>query len=65
VLGGPAYALAHLIRTLADQPGAPPLKAGELITTGTITDAWPVAPGEEWTSDYGELDVGGLTLRFT
>ena len=32
--------------------------------TGTITDAWPVAPGETWTSDYGILGLSGLTLRF-
>ncbi len=64
VLGGPAQALAHLSRVLAGQPQFPPLAAGEAITTGTVTDAWPVAPGETWTSDYGELGIGGLTLRF-
>ena len=64
VLGGPAHALTHLVRALADQPGAPSLTAGEIITTGTITDAQPVAPGEHWTSDYGELMLDGLTLRF-
>ena len=30
--------------------------------TGTVTDAWPVAQGEVWTSDYGTLPVRGLTL---
>ena len=64
VLGGPAHALAHLSRVLAGQPQFPPLAAGEIITTGTVTDAWPVAPGATWTSDYGELGIGGLTLRF-
>jgi len=65
VLGSPALALAHLARVLATQPWAPPLAAGEVITTGTVTDAWPVAPGETWTSDYGALGLGGLTLTFT
>jgi len=65
VLGSPALALAHLARVLATQPSSAPLAAGELVTTGTVTDAWPVAPGETWSSDYGELGVPGLTLTFT
>src|SRR5438477_100416 len=40
VLGSPALALAHLARLLADQPQSPKLAAGEIITTGTVTDAW-------------------------
>ena len=62
VLDGPAHALAYLRDVLASQPGSPPLAAGEIVTTGTITDAWPVARGETWTSDYGALPIRGLTL---
>jgi len=65
VLGGPAHALAHLSRVLAGQPQFPPLAAGEVVTTGTVTDAWPVAGGETWSSDYGALGIGGLTLTFS
>ncbi|MHB8466913.1 MAG: 2-keto-4-pentenoate hydratase [Acidimicrobiales bacterium] len=65
VLGSAALALAHLARVLADQPGAAPLSAGEIVTTGTITNAWPIAPGERWTSDYGRLGLGGLTVTFS
>jgi 2-oxo-3-hexenedioate decarboxylase len=64
VLGSPTLALAHLARLLAEQPQFPPLAAGEIVTTGTITDAWPVAPGEAWSSDYGALGLDGLTLEF-
>jgi 2-keto-4-pentenoate hydratase len=64
VLDSPALALGHLALLLAGQPDAAPLSAGEVVTTGTITDAWPVQPGETWTSDYGDLGLGGLTLRF-
>jgi len=64
VLDSPALALVHLARVLADQPQAPRLSAGEIVTTGTITDAWPVAAGETWTSDYGALGLSGLTLQF-
>lgn len=63
VLGSPALALAHLARVLAEQPAMPPLVAGEMVTTGTVTDAWPVAPGDTWSSDYGTLGIGGLVLR--
>ncbi|MFO1284607.1 MAG: decarboxylase [Burkholderiales bacterium] len=62
VLGSPANALLHLRDVLAAQPKHPPLAAGEIVTTGTITDAWPVAAGETWTSDYGALPLRGLRL---
>jgi 2-oxo-3-hexenedioate decarboxylase len=65
VLDSPALALGHLARLLAGQPDQPPLAAGEIVTTGTITDAWPVAAGEIWSSDYGALGLSGLTLQFT
>ena len=64
VLGSPALALAHLARLLAEQPRSPSLAAGEIVTTGTITDAWPVAAGETWSSDYGKLGINGMTVRF-
>jgi 2-keto-4-pentenoate hydratase len=64
VLGSPALALAHLARLVAGQPQFSPLAAGEIVTTGTITDAWPVKPGETWSSDYGALGLEGLTLSF-
>ncbi len=64
VLDSPALALAHLARVLAGQPSFPPLAAGEIVTTGTITDAWPVARGQTWTSDYGALGLEGMTLTF-
>jgi 2-oxo-3-hexenedioate decarboxylase len=64
VLDGPPAALAHLARVVASQPQFAPLAAGEIVTTGTITDAWPVASGENWSSDYGALGLDGLTLTF-
>jgi 2-keto-4-pentenoate hydratase len=64
VLDSPALALVHLARTLAAQPFAAPLTAGEIVTTGTVTDAWPVAAGETWSSDYGDLGIDGLRLQF-
>jgi 2-oxo-3-hexenedioate decarboxylase len=64
VLDGPPAALAHLTRVVAGQPQFAPLAAGEIVTTGTITDAWPVVSGETWSSNYGALGLDGLTLTF-
>ena len=64
VLGGPPAALAHLARVVAGQPQFAPLVAAEIITTGTITDAWPVESGETWSSNYGVLGLDDLTLIF-
>ena len=63
VLDSPALALRYLAQVVASQPQSPPLTAGEIITTGTLTDAQPIAPGACWCSDYGELGVGGLELH--
>lgn len=65
VLGSPVAALVHLRNVLATQPWAPPLAAGEIVTTGTITDAHPVRAGETWKASYGALGLRSfvLTLR--
>ena len=65
-LGHPAAALAHLADVLSRQPQFEPLAAGEVITTGTLTAAMPVRPGETWSSRYEDLPgAAGLTLTFT
>jgi 2-oxo-3-hexenedioate decarboxylase len=65
-LGHPATALAHLASVLARQPQFEPLAAGEVVTTGTLTAALPIRPGETWSSRYeGVPGVTGLELTFT
>ena len=64
VLGSPLIALAHLVGLLSKQPGARPLEAGELISTGTLTDAHPVRAGETWTTSFRGLPLPGLEIRF-
>jgi 2-oxo-3-hexenedioate decarboxylase len=64
-LGHPALALGrYLVDALAREASAPPLAAGEIVTTGTLTDAFPVAPGQRWTTLWRGLDVEGLTVVF-
>ena len=65
-LGHPASALAHLAAVLARQPQFEPLAAGEIITTGTLTAALQIRPGETWSSGYEGLPgVAGLMLSLT
>ncbi len=64
VLGSPLLALAYFVEVLAKQPEAPPLRAGEIITTGTLTDAHPVAAGESWSTELSGLPLPGLQIRF-
>ena len=64
VLDSPLNALAFLIEVLAKQPEAPPLAAGEIITTGVLTDAHPVAAGETWSTTFEGLPLAGLEVTF-
>lgn len=65
VLGSPLSALAHLVAVLARQPQGMPLAAGELVTTGTLTRALPVRPGETWTTELEGVALPGLSLSFS
>jgi 2-oxo-3-hexenedioate decarboxylase len=64
VLGSPLNALAHLVSVVAKLPDHPPLAAGEIVTTGTLTAALPVAPGEVWQTRIEGLPVSGFEIRF-
>ena len=63
VLGdGPLRALDYLARAVAADPGALPLAPGEVVSTGTLTDAWPVAPGQVWHAETTLPFLPPLTL---
>jgi 2-keto-4-pentenoate hydratase len=64
VLGSPLASLGYLVELLSRQPGAPPLAAGEVVTTGVLTDAHPVAPGQSWSTSLRGLPLHGLTVDF-
>lgn len=65
VLGSPLESLGYLVGLLARQEGAPPLQEGEVVTTGVLTDAHPVKPGEVWSTAFEGLPLHGLTVEFT
>jgi 2-keto-4-pentenoate hydratase len=64
VLDSPLLALAHLVELLAMQPDFDNLHAGEIVSTGTLTDAHPVSPGETWSTAFEGLPLAGLTVKF-
>jgi 2-keto-4-pentenoate hydratase len=64
-LRSPALCLGELSSAIARQPGAEPLSAGELVSSGTLTDSRPIAPAETWTAVVDGVDLPALTLRTT
>jgi 2-oxo-3-hexenedioate decarboxylase len=64
VLDSPLLAAAHLLAVLRDQPQFEPVQAGEIVTTGTLTAALPIAVGETWSTRLTGLDLPGLTINF-
>ncbi len=65
VLDSPVHALLTLHQQLQAQPRFAPLQAGELIATGSWTDALPVKRGEVWSSAFSQLNLPGLNLSFS
>jgi 2-keto-4-pentenoate hydratase len=64
VLGSPVHALWHLHQLLQKQPQFDALTAGEIITTGTWTDAYPIKHGQTWTTAFSGVALPGLTVSF-
>jgi 2-keto-4-pentenoate hydratase len=62
VLGGPLLAFAHLAELLSLQSRFPPVQAGEIVSTGTLTGLMPVSPGEEWSTTISGIDLPGLAI---
>ena len=65
VLGHPLQAAVHLAAVLAEQPQSRPLTAGDWLTTGTITAAYPIAPGQTWRAEVQGIPLANLSVRFT
>jgi 2-oxo-3-hexenedioate decarboxylase len=62
VLGSPIKAMGYLVRELA-RCGGEPLRAGEFVTTGTLTQALPAGPGEHWRAAVKGIDFADIELR--
>ncbi|MFZ6718543.1 2-keto-4-pentenoate hydratase [Undibacterium sp. Ji49W] len=64
VLDSPLHAIWYLHRLLQEQPQFPALQAGEIITTGTWTDAYPVQAGQTWGTAFSGVPLPGLSISF-
>jgi len=64
VLGGPLSALRHLLELLKNDAVNPPLAAGEIVTTGTLTRALPVRAGESWSTKLSGIELAPIAIRF-
>ena len=63
VLDNPLRALHHFLAELRACPGATDIRPGDVVTTGTCTNAWPVAVGETWEAAFSQ-PLGKLSVRF-
>ena len=64
VLDSPLRALHHFLVELRQCPGAPALLPADVVTTGTWTDACPVAADETWSAAF-DSPLTALQVRFS
>jgi len=65
VLDGPLHALRLWVDAMAQRPERWPIVAGDIVTTGTITDAAPLAPGQRWQTRLSDPRFAAMTLDTT
>jgi 2-oxo-3-hexenedioate decarboxylase len=63
VLDGALTALRLWVDAMLAQPQGWPIHAGDVVSTGTLTDAAPLQPGERWTTRLSDSRLAGLSLR--
>lgn len=62
VLGGPLSALRNFLSVISRDSSNRQLLAGEIVTTGTVTRAFPMHRGETWLSRFSGAPFPGLSL---
>jgi 2-oxo-3-hexenedioate decarboxylase len=65
VLDGPLTALRLWVDAMAQRTPHWPVVAGDVVTTGTLTDAWPLTPGQVWQTAVSDARLAGLRLTVT
>lgn len=68
VLDGPLHALKAMVDAMARTTPHWSIQAGDVVTTGTLTDAWPLVPGQRWQTRLSNPRLphprlSGLTLH--
>jgi len=62
-LRSPALCLTELGAALTRRAGAEPLAAGDLVSSGTLTESRAIVAGDTWTAAVDGLDLPALTLH--
>lgn len=63
-LRSPALCLGELAAAISRRMPAEPLAAGELVSSGTLTESRAIAAGEEWTASVDGIGLPALTAQF-
>ncbi len=63
VLDGPLNALRLWVDAMARDTPFWKIAPGDVVTTGTITDAWPLTPGQRWSTTLSNARLTPLTLH--
>ena len=63
VLGGPLAALSAWVEAMGERTPAWTIEPGHVVTTGTLTDAQPLAPGQAWRTMPDDPRLAGLAIR--
>ena len=64
VLDGPVSAIRYLHSGLSKIKNQDFLSAGDIITTGTMTDAKPIFSKEKWSAKFDGVVEAELNLEF-
>lgn len=64
VLDGPLAAFRHFAAGLEERPMARGIEPGDVVTTGTVTRAFPVEADEIWSTRVEGLSLPGMRLHF-
>ena len=64
VLDGPVSAIRYLHSGLSKIKNQDPLSAGDIVTTGTMTDAKPIFSKEKWSAKFDGVVETELYLEF-
>ncbi len=63
-LRSPALCVAELASAMSKRAVTTPLAAGDLISTGTLTESQLIAPGEAWRAEVEGIALSGVGSRF-
>lgn len=63
VLDGPLQALRTWLDAMPQHSPSWQVQPGDVVTTGTLTDAWPLAAGQQWQTSLSEPRLSALSLR--